>query len=439
MRGSLAYLLAIAAVAACASARQTPPALIDARRTYNSLEQRGASRRFDADMERAKAAIDRADSAINANQGTDYVNAVSDIALRLTQATEAKDEALAARHAADSLRAARLARLLTLSESQRAELAARHALSQMELEQLRARNLTATHREDSLRLRENEERARGDSLRRVAELAQREADSLAGAARSASRQATDAERQRSDSLRRVVQDATQAADALRSTLQLSARTQDSMRIAQNAAAGARAAEVAEQQRDSAQRAAEQSARERDSLRAAAQTATQTADSLREVAAAAARARDSLRALNSSLTALQGTLTGIRTIRQTERGLVISLSGVLFDVSAAELRPGAARSVRRIAEVLEQYPAYQLSVEGHTDSVGRAERNQALSERRAEAVKAALVVGGVDAGHVTTKGFGATVPVATNRTAVGRQQNRRVEIVVAGSTNVSTTP
>jgi outer membrane protein OmpA-like peptidoglycan-associated protein len=386
------YLLTTVAITACASTQRPSGALTEARRIYGALDQRGAARRLDADMERTRTAIDRADSATVARTNVEYINAVSDIALHLAQATEAKDDALAARQAADSLRAARLARLLSLSESQRAELASQNALSQAEVEALRERNLAARQREDSMRVAQNAaagvratEDVRADSLRRIAEQATLQVE----AARTATAQ------ERADSLKRM-------------------------------------AELTSQQLDSARRASGESARERDSLRTAAEAATRAADSLRDVATAAARARDSLRALNAALSALQTTSTGVRTIRQTERGLVISLSGVLFDVGTSTLTPGAARSVRRIAQVLQQYPNYHLTVEGHTDSVGRPERNQALSERRAESVKEALIVGGLEADHIATQGYGATQPVTSNATSAGRQQNRRVEIVVVGT-------
>ncbi len=466
---------AIIALGACATAVPPNTALVQAKSVYASLQTRGAEQRVDADMERAKAAIDRADSSTIETQGADYVNAVSEIALHLAQAAEAKETALEARQSADSLRAARLARLLTLSESQRADLLAKNQLTQAEVETLRMRNATVTQREDSMRMETMAERMRGDSLRNVAQAAQRQADSLTNAAAGATRELTYAERERTDSLRLVARSATQLADSLRGAIRYSARAQDSVRIAQGAEARTSAAErmradsirmmadqsaremermrvARERQRadsfqttarqtaaqlDSARRVGEQSGRERDSLRTAMTAASRQADSLRNAVAAAARARDSLRVLNEQLTALQRTTAGLRDVKMTERGLVISLSGVLFDPGKSVLKPGAVRNVRRIAQVLQQYPNYHLSVEGHTDSIGRADRNQTLSEQRADAVQQALTAGGVDASRVTVKGFGATQPVATNTTLVGRQQNRRVEIVVLGAGGTGT--
>ena len=392
MRNPGRHLIAAVALTACASTQRPNGDLPEARQIYNALDQRGAARRLDADMERTRAAIDRADSATAGRLSVEYIDAVSDIALHLAQATEAKDDALAARQAADSLRAARLRQLLSLSESQRADLASKNALSQAEIDALRERNAASRQREDSMRIAQNSaagvratEDMRADSLRRVANQAQMQAE----AARIAM------EQDRTDSLKRL-------------------------------------AELTSQQLDSARRAGAESERERDSLRTAAEAAPHAADSLRDLAAAAARAGDSLRALNTALSALQGTSAGVRAVRQTDRGVVISLSGVLFDVGNSTLTAGAARSVRRISQILQQYPNYHLAVEGHTDAIGRPERNQGLSERRAESVKDMLVADGLAPDHITTRGYGATQPVASNATSAGRQQNRRVEIIVAGA-------
>ena len=160
----------------------------------------------------------------------------------------------------------------------------------------------------------------------------------------------------------------------------------------------------------------------------------------EQASALSRQADSLRManeeanrrLNEALGQLRSLVTEITNLRETSRGIVISLSDILFDVNKATLKPGAAANIARISTVLRQYPDKQISVEGHTDSDGPDAYNQDLSERRAAAVREALVAGGVNSGLITSKGFGETQPVATNATAVGKQQNRRVEIVVLGA-------
>jgi len=115
-------------------------------------------------------------------------------------------------------------------------------------------------------------------------------------------------------------------------------------------------------------------------------------------------------------------------KQTERGPVVTLGDVLFDTAAATLKPGADLSLDRLAGYLTARPQTKVLIEGHTDSRGSEEYNEALSQRRADAVEKALVVRGVSADAISTFGRGKAYPVATNDTAAGRQQNRRVEIV-----------
>ncbi len=153
---------------------------------------------------------------------------------------------------------------------------------------------------------------------------------------------------------------------------------------------------------------------------------QQADSLRRAAEAANEQ------LNNALSQLRNLVTEITNLRETSRGIVISLSDILFDVNRATLKPGAESNVRRIAAILQQYPDRQIAVEGHTDATGSDAYNQTLSEDRAASVRASLIAGGVPEGQITSVGFGKTQPVATNDTPAGRQQNRRVEIIVLGA-------
>jgi outer membrane protein OmpA-like peptidoglycan-associated protein len=115
-------------------------------------------------------------------------------------------------------------------------------------------------------------------------------------------------------------------------------------------------------------------------------------------------------------------------KQTDRGLVLTLGDVLFDTGRATLKPGADRTIDRLAQALKDNPNTRVMIEGHTDSVGGDEYNMALSERRADAVADALRFRGVPADRYEAKGLGKDFPVASNDTQSGRQQNRRVEIV-----------
>lgn len=117
-------------------------------------------------------------------------------------------------------------------------------------------------------------------------------------------------------------------------------------------------------------------------------------------------------------------------KSTDRGIVMTLGDVLFDVGQANLKSGGVRVVSQLAGYLSANPQRKVSVEGHTDSTGGDEYNQQLSERRAESVKATLVGAGVSPDRVLTQGFGEAFPVAGNESASGRQLNRRVEIVLS---------
>jgi outer membrane protein OmpA-like peptidoglycan-associated protein len=118
-------------------------------------------------------------------------------------------------------------------------------------------------------------------------------------------------------------------------------------------------------------------------------------------------------------------------RDTARGLIVNMSDVLFDTGKFSLRPLAREKLAKVAGIVSGHPGLKLDVEGHTDSVGGDAYNQKLSEQRGDAVREYLTNQGMALTSVTSKGFGKTQPVASNDTAQGRQENRRVEIVISG--------
>lgn len=118
-------------------------------------------------------------------------------------------------------------------------------------------------------------------------------------------------------------------------------------------------------------------------------------------------------------------------RDTARGLIVNMSDVLFDTAKFTLRPEAREKLAKVAGIVAGHPGLRLAVEGHTDSVGGDDYNQQLSEDRGESVRDYLVQQGIAGTSVSSKGFGKTQPVASNETASGRQQNRRVELVISG--------
>jgi len=125
------------------------------------------------------------------------------------------------------------------------------------------------------------------------------------------------------------------------------------------------------------------------------------------------------------------LNAILVTRDTARGLIATMPDVLFETNRYALRPAARESLAKFAGILLAYPDLRLEVDGHTDSVGADAYNQQLSEKRADSVRDYLVQQGIPIASVTVQGFGKTQPVASNATAAGRQQNRRVELVVSG--------
>ena len=129
--------------------------------------------------------------------------------------------------------------------------------------------------------------------------------------------------------------------------------------------------------------------------------------------------------------LSDQLNKILKTRETARGLVVSMSDVLFDTGKYSLKPGAREKLAKVAGILLAYPGLDIEVGGYTDNVGGDAMNQTLSENRARSVRDYLVEQGVATASVSAKGFGNTLPVATNANPTGRQQNRRVELLVSG--------
>ena len=155
-------------------------------------------------------------------------------------------------------------------------------------------------------------------------------------------------------------------------------------------------------------------------------ALEEADRARQEAEAAKRERD------AAQQRLYVSLSEILETRREARGLIVNLSDVLFDTGKTTLKPGAREKLSKLSGILAAYSgAYQLEIEGHTDSVGSEETNLTLSRGRAESVHEYLINNGVKPEYmIASQGFGETKPVADNGTAAGRQVNRRVEIIIS---------
>ena len=243
----------------------------------------------------------------------------------------------------------------------------------------------------------------------------REAVQIAEDARIIALNKREAERQAA--LKKSAQDAqAQAAEAKAQADQ--AATQAAQAQAQ-AQADAEAKAQAEAARQQAQAAQQQAQNQADQAQAQAADASQRAQQA-EQQAAEMRAR-LLKQLNTILQT-----------QDTPRGLVVRMSDVLFATARFELTTDAKLALAKMAGVLQAYPGLKLQVDGYTDSTGRDEFNQTLSDKRAEAVRTFLVQQGVSPDVISAEGFGAANPIASNDTTQGRKQNRRVDMIVSGS-------
>jgi len=124
---------------------------------------------------------------------------------------------------------------------------------------------------------------------------------------------------------------------------------------------------------------------------------------------------------------------------TPRGLVMTLGDVLFDTGRAELKSGAGRKMDQLAQFLVEHPDRRVQIDGFTDSIGTDSYNEDLSQRRADAVKSALINRGVQPSRIGTEGYGKAYPVANNTDSGGRQLNRRVEVVIGNDNGTAIAP
>lgn len=146
---------------------------------------------------------------------------------------------------------------------------------------------------------------------------------------------------------------------------------------------------------------------------------------------AQRAQQQAQAATARAQQLQQQLAAVQAkVSETDRGLVLTLGDVLFGFNRATLNPGAMRNLYPLVTYLKENPERAVTIEGYTDSVGSESYNQELSQQRAEAVRGFLIDNGVNANRIVARGYGEENPIASNNTELGRQQNRRVEVVIA---------
>jgi outer membrane protein OmpA-like peptidoglycan-associated protein len=307
--------------------------------------------------------------------------------------------------------------LIALSREtvQTAEDAREIAVKHIDEERLESERRAGSNREIAAKDREiaeSDRRARAeaataDAVNRRNEADRRNVDAQAAAQRANGAQA-DAERDR-DSAQRKQRDAEANSDRDRN-----AAASSDAQLQQSAGAQA----DAERDRDDAKRKQRDAEADSDRNRnAAASSDAQLQTAVHD--------REDLRAR------LLQQFNLILETRDTARGLVVNMSDVLFDSGKFTLRPLAREKLAKISGIVLAYPTLRLAIEGNTDSVGTELFNQELSERRAEGVRTYLTQQGVPANSTTASGFGKTRPIASNDTSEGRQQNRRVELIVSG--------
>jgi outer membrane protein OmpA-like peptidoglycan-associated protein len=240
-----------------------------------------------------------------------------------------------------------------------------------------------------------------------------------------------AARAQAEQQQQLAQQAQQNAQLAQQNAQLEAQQRQQAEQERLAADQARqqaeaATQQAQQERQQADAARQAAIQQQQQLAAQTQQAQQQAQQAQQQAQQAQQEREQLRAR------LRDQLNQVLQTRDTARGLIVNMSDVLFDTGKATLRVGAREKLAKVAGILLAYPDLRLSLGGHTDSTGSLSFNQQLSQQRAAAVRDYLISQGLKPTEiVAVDGFGPSQPVASNATPAGRQQNRRVEIVVAG--------
>ncbi len=257
----------------------------------------------------------------------------------------------------------------------------------------------------------------------VKQKAEEEAQAAAAAREAKARADADAEAKR----RADAEAARQAADQAR------------IQAEKDRAAAVQAKAEAEQMKQEALAAAQEAARQKEEAEkakaeAVAQQQALAAETVQARAAAAQSEnlrQQAEREKQELRERLLQQLNSILATRDSARGLVANMSDVLFRSGSYELAPGARERLAKVSGIILAYPSLHVSVEGHTDSVGGDEYNQSLSELRAQAVRDYFVQQGIASSAIEAHGFGKTAPIASNDTPEGRQQNRRVELVLSG--------
>jgi outer membrane protein OmpA-like peptidoglycan-associated protein len=351
-------------------------------------------------------------------------NAQEELSGKIGKKTVAQNSRYAAQNAED-------ARLITIRKIQdeidaqaKAEVERRNAETQAEADQ--AKRAKAEAEETAAQAQAEAERVKRQAELDADRSAQDKAAAVAQAQAEADQRDAQTKAQAEEAQRAKAESEQNAAQAQAEAERVKTQAQaDADRAAQDKAAAEEAAAEADRLKRQAQADAERASQEK---AAAVAQAQETREQLTQAQQRAEQAEQEKAQLRDQI---RQQLNVILVTRETARGLIVNMSDVLFDSGKYTLKPGAREKLAKVSGIILAHPGLNLQIEGHTDSVGSEEYNQRLSEKRANSVRDYLVAQGLPGDSVSAKGLGKTAPVTTNYTPVGRQQNRRVEMVVSG--------
>jgi outer membrane protein OmpA-like peptidoglycan-associated protein len=359
--------------------KHTPLELLEARNAVRIAKDANAEQYAPDVLTRAETLLNQAEDYYQRKQGTKPIATVA------REATQTAEEA----------------RLNSL-----------HAAEQAKLDQERKENQERTTRA----------RAEAEQAQQQAQEAKQQAEQAQQRAEQARQQAEAEAQQRAAAEQQANNEAAQRQ-------QLEQQQQAAQQAAQQAQQQAQQAQQAAQE---AQQRAQQEAQQRAALAQEQQQTAQQAEQARQQAQEAQQRTQQVEAEEAQTRQrLMSQLNQVLQTRDTARGLIVSMPDVLFDTGSANLKPTARERLAKVAGILIAYPDIHVEVDGYTDSTGSPVFNEQLSQQRAASVQSYLVQQGVPSGSIAIHGFGEANPIASNDTAAGRQQNRRVELVVSG--------
>jgi outer membrane protein OmpA-like peptidoglycan-associated protein len=371
-------------------AKNLPLSLEEARNAVRIAKAAQAEQYAPDAMDRARKLLSQADDYYNSKQNDKAITTVAREAVQAAEAARVK-----------SIQAAEQARVN--AETQAAQVQAANAQADAELQSRQAQQ--------------------ADAARQAAE---QQAAQAQAAAQQAATKAQEAQQQLQQQINSGQQvQAEQQAAAAQAEAQAQQASQAAAAAQQRAQEEASAAQAAQQQLQQEQAARQQAEQQAQNTQQQLQQAQDSQQQLQQQVQQAQTEKEQMRQR------LLGQLNQVLETKDSARGLIVNMPDVLFNVNSANLKPEARERLAKVAGILIAYPDIRVEVDGYTDNTGSLGYNQQLSEQRADAVREFLVQQGVPSSSVGAKGFGPNDPVASNDSPEGRQQNRRVNLIVSG--------